>query len=103
MHFFTSFNFFASRDRTIGWQGSTDDQQFSYGTSVLTAAKKVDHWDVSSSCGVDILGQRCTENMYAHLASEADYVIICVGEEGELVVPLLSFALIGESFSFAQV
>jgi len=69
---------------SIQWQGVTDDSLFnSRGTTVLEAAKNMADWDVSSSCGVDILGNECSEeaNMDAHLAIDSDYVIICVGEE----------------------
>ena len=100
---------------TLQWQGPpTDDDWFTYGATVLDAAKNETTWDVSYSCGVDILGNECTdaaqgdtdsagatsivskfENWVgighgketvsilesANMASQAKYVIVCVGEE----------------------
>ncbi len=69
---------------TIQWQGVTDDHDFTYGTTVLNAVKSVPGWDVSSSCGVDILGNECVDdknNLNLHLVEDSDYVIVCVGEE----------------------
>ena len=68
---------------TIQWQGSTNDNIFSYGTTVLDAARNIPDWDVSSSCGVDILGNECSDetNMDIHQVDDSDYVIVCVGEE----------------------
>lgn len=95
---------------TWQWQGpQTDEDWFTYGTTVLNAAKNQSSWDVSYSCGTDILGAECTDNLdgedsggivskfenwigsrgdetpsilqSASMASDADYVIICVGEE----------------------
>ena len=89
---------------TIQWQGSPDDASFNYGTTVLEAVNKVSEWDVSSSCGVDILGNEgcqteqdnvedgnlnnnihsggnSNNNMNLHKVSDSDYVIVCIGEE----------------------
>ena len=95
---------------TWEWQGpQTEEDVFTYGTTVLNAAKILPSWDVSYSCGIDILGAECTDDLggagsggivskfanwvgghggetpsilqSASMASDADYVIICVGEE----------------------
>ena len=79
---------------TLEWQGAENDAQFTYGTTILAAFVADDQWIISSSCGVDILGQDCgklsTSNAYstmssideaAFVAKEADYSIICIGEE----------------------
>ena len=70
---------------TIQWQGSLDESSFTYGETVLDAAKNVKSWDVSFSCGVDILGNECEgdqqNNTDLHMVSDSDYVIICIGEE----------------------
>ncbi len=69
---------------TIQWQGALDETSFSYGESVLDAAQNVEGWDVSSSCGIDILGNNCDgeQNTNLHMVSDADFVIVCIGEEG---------------------
>jgi beta-glucosidase len=93
---------------TWQWQGTTtDDDWFSYGTTVLDAAKSIDSWDTKFSCGVDILGNDCdgasnnpsgvvdtiknwvglgvgesaSVKIAADMASSMDYVIVCIGEE----------------------
>jgi len=103
---------FQSGGWTWQWQGpSTDEGWFTYGSTVLDAAKETT-WDITHSCGVDILGNECTdlsegdsgsdggivskfedwigidhgkETMSilrsASMASDADYVVVCVGEE----------------------
>ena len=69
---------------SINWQGSSSDDYFTYGTTVLQAAKHVENWDVSYSCGVSILGDDCSDdNDDANPAAigSADYVLIGIGEE----------------------
>ena len=68
---------------TIQWQGNENDDAFSYGTTILDAAQIGNEWEVSFSCGVDILGYECQVglNKNLHQVADADYVIICVGEE----------------------
>jgi beta-glucosidase len=47
---------------TWQWQGApNEDDWFTYGTTVLGALSAEEAWDVSYSCGVDILGQECHE------------------------------------------
>jgi beta-glucosidase len=96
---------------TFQWQGPpTDEDWFTYGSTILDAAK-VTTWDISYSCGVDILGNECTDSsakvnvspsilskiedwvgighgaemtsilQSASMAATADYVVVCVGEE----------------------
>lgn len=97
---------------TWQWQGpSGDEDWFTYGATILDAAKAQDTaWDISYSCGVDILGNECTDSsevsvspgilskvedwlgighgaemtsilQSASIASLADYIVVCVGEE----------------------
>ena len=67
---------------TIEWQGARTDEMFSYGTSVLDATQRVHSWDVSHSCGVDIMGNDCGVRDHDEKTwVAADYIIICVGEE----------------------
>ena len=75
---------FQSGGWTIHWHGAENDQEFAYGHTVLDAAKNNPLWDVSSSCGVDILGNSCDDEHLPILKeqrSEADYIVICIGEE----------------------
>jgi beta-glucosidase len=96
---------------TCQWQGpSTDEDWFTYGATVVDAAKAT-AWDISYSCGVDIVGNECTDSsaevnvspgilskiedlvgighgaemtsilQSASMAASADYVVVCVGEE----------------------
>lgn len=66
---------------TIQWQGAKSDSDFTYGKTVLNAAKNIDSWDVTSSCGTDILGNPCSDEDEAGKIAGADYIIICIGEE----------------------
>lgn len=80
---------------TLSWQGPDDDSQFTYGTTVLDAIlqnEKEDnhHWNVTHSCGATLLGEPCLDSdshkltsidKTAQKASDADYIIICVGEK----------------------
>ena len=68
----------------INWQGSSSDAYFTYGTTVLQAAKNVENWDVSYSCGVLILGDDCDDDdddANPTGIGSADYVLIGIGEE----------------------
>jgi len=83
---------------SLDWQGSQKDGFFWYGKSILRGlrdeAKKEDSFiSLASSCGVDIMGEMCIDNLpdvaeglssistAASMAQEADYIVICVGEE----------------------
>jgi len=67
---------------SINWQGAVVDDDFDYGSTVKSAALNIPMWNVSHSSGVDILGNSCDEdNSSASLRNEADYIIVCVGEE----------------------
>jgi beta-glucosidase len=91
---------------TWQWQGvDTDDEWFTYGSTVLDAATAMSTWNVTSSCGVDVLGMNCTDEINdsgnlgstaiawgageevasidhaVNLAMQSDYVIACIGEE----------------------
>jgi beta-glucosidase len=80
---------------TIHWQGANNNGEFSYGRTVLDAAKDNDKWEVTSSCGVDINGASCEdENLDSLVAErkEADYIIVCIGEENH--AGMLFFRLI---------
>ena len=88
------------------WQGAPNEQDyFSYGSTVLSAFSAEDSWDVSYSCGVDVLGDECedTESTKGTVvqqiaawvglgpedsiaravaaAQNSDLVVVCVGEE----------------------
>lgn len=68
---------------TIAWQGASD-YFFEYGQTVLGAATHQSQWDVTSSCGVNIMGDSC-DGDNQDIANEqrlgADYIIVCIGEE----------------------
>lgn len=67
---------------SINWQGAFADDEFEYGSTVKSASLDFSIWNVSHSCGVDILGNSCDEDESSIAArNEADYIIICVGEE----------------------
>merc|ERR1712070_362123 len=68
---------------TIDWQGRSSDDFFTYGTTVLQAARNVESWAVTHSCGVSILGKTCKDGADANPAAikSADYIFIGVGEE----------------------
>jgi beta-glucosidase len=90
---------------TCQWQGAPIEQDwFSYGSTLLGAFMQESTWDVSYSCGTDILGGECDDALgkegivdqvkeWAGLgphssidraveaALSAEYVVICVGEE----------------------
>ncbi len=83
---------------SIEWQGGKSDDDFTYGKTVLDAAKDIDTWDVTSSCGVNIMGDPCdgedvsTSNKQR---GEADYIIVCIGEEnytGKYCTETISFS-----------
>jgi len=69
---------------TIEWQGPPNDDLFQYGHTVLNAAESTNQWDVTSSCGVNIMGDPCDDvddSIVSNQRAEADYIIVCVGEE----------------------
>lgn len=70
---------------TIAWQGATSDNFFQHGQTVLGAALGQSQWDVTSSCGVDILGDVCDGQENRDIVSQqrlgADYIVVCIGEE----------------------
>ena len=68
---------------TIDWQGRSSDDFFTYGTTVLQAARNVESWAVTHSCGVSILGETCKDGADANPAAikSADFIFIGVGEE----------------------
>ena len=80
---------------TIEWNGARSDQDFTYGQTVLHAANSNSMWDVTSSCGVDILGYPCNDEnvtIVKEQRAEADYIIVCIGEEnysGKLLIVLM--------------
>jgi beta-glucosidase len=68
---------------TIQWQGAADNF-FQYGQTVLDAAKGQSQWDITSSCGVSIMGDPCSrdnEEIIDLQLLAAEYVIVCIGEE----------------------
>jgi beta-glucosidase len=96
---------------TWQWQGAPNEADwFTYGSTVLGAFKLEASWDVSYSCGTDILGQECPDEndgndtgimeevkveveafvgvgpdgsigRAVEAASSKDVVVVCVGEE----------------------
>ena len=101
---------FQSGGWTWQWQGVDDKDDkgwFSYGSTVLEAARNVSTWDVSYNCGVYIDGLDCSvpsppkKDVFSqvkswvgledgetnsieqsrNMAGQVDYVIVCVGEE----------------------
>lgn len=92
---------FQSGGWTWQWQGAADSW-FPYGTTVLDAAKELP-WQVTYQCGTDIMGSDCggdsvpgivntvesfigfgsdiPPSIKAASEQDADYVIVCVGEE----------------------
>ena len=82
---------------TVEWQGASSDEQFTYGQTVLQAATEKTKWQVTSSCGVNIVGDPCDGNITEtanQQRSAADYIFVCIGEEnytGEC--PLLASSL----------
>lgn len=67
---------------SINWQGAFADDDFTYGSTVKSASLNFPMWNVSHSCGVDILGNSCDEDESSiTLRQNADYIIICIGEE----------------------
>ena len=94
---------FQSGGWTWQWQGGPDKDWFSYGTTILEAARELS-WIVTYSCGTDILGNDCEDDNPAQLIDAMkkwnatdgdlprsiktplleqgfDYVIVCIGEE----------------------
>ena len=69
---------------TVQWQGAPSDEFFQYGQTVLQAANERSNWEVTSSCGVNIMGDPCDGDS-AEIANQernaADYIIVCIGEE----------------------
>jgi beta-glucosidase len=82
---------------TVEWQGASSDEQFTYGQTVLQATTEKTKWQVTSSCGVNIVGDPCDGNITEtanQQRSAADYIFVCIGEEnytGEC--PLLASSL----------
>jgi beta-glucosidase len=68
---------------TIAWQGASDNF-FEYGQTVLGAALGQSQWDVTTSCGVSILGDACdgdNQEIAKQQRLGSDYILVCVGEE----------------------
>jgi beta-glucosidase len=66
------------------WQGAPDESWFTYGSTVRGAFQAVPAWDITYSCGTDILGDACGHGSIekaVEAASFADVVVVCVGEE----------------------
>ena len=104
---------------TWQWQGvETDDEWFTYGSTVLNAAKTTSTWNVTSSCGVDVLGMNCTDGLITwgageevasidhavSIAMQSDYVIACIGEENYAEKPgdITSLALPPGQYDLVQ-
>jgi beta-glucosidase len=92
---------------TWQWQGSPSDDWFTYGKTVVDALHTVNAWTVTYTCGVNILGKECDDpdesgvdesiiDQVKHWvgltpttsiaravqgAKQADFTIICLGEE----------------------
>lgn len=70
---------------TVEWQGASTDEPFSFGESVADAFKDSE-WDVSTSCGVSILGDNDCDpqtdlSFNENALKNSDYVVVCIGEE----------------------
>ena len=73
------------------WQGAPDEQWFKYGSTVYSAFQQKSMYNVSYTCGTDILGQDCQNSnetstltsidRAVEVSQEMDVVIICLGEE----------------------
>jgi beta-glucosidase len=102
---------------TFEWQGASSNDSFDHGSTVLSAFQVLQDgngneeefesggWQVTSSCGTDILGNYCgsagankeeegtssssasSVEHAAHLAAQAEYAIICIGEENNTEKP----------------
>jgi len=73
---------------TWQWQGAPSSEQkwFSYGTTLVEAAKFQQNWAVTYSCGVSVQGSECGGNTNSiaaavKAAKKSDIVLIAVGEE----------------------
>jgi beta-glucosidase len=69
---------------TSQWQGAPDESWFTYGSTVADAIMDETGWNVTYSCGVDVLGKECETRSIekaVELAMASDLVIIGVGEE----------------------
>ena len=79
---------------TIFWQGANSDEDFTYGKTLVDAANDFNGWDVTSSCGVDIMGNMCddsNESVANDQKADADYIIVCIGEESYTGMFLFGF------------
>lgn len=70
---------------TVEWQGASTDEPFPFGESVADAFKD-SQWDVSTSCGVNILGDNDCDtqpnlSFDENALKNSDYVVVCIGEE----------------------
>lgn len=70
---------------TVEWQGASTDEPFSFGESVADAFKD-SQWDVSTSCGVNILGDNDCDtqsnlSFNVNTLKDSDYIVVCIGEE----------------------
>jgi beta-glucosidase len=88
------------------WQGALSDDWFAHGSTVFDAFSREEAWDVSFSCGVNILGGECDDEVSRQktpfieeieewvgrgpstsieravkAAASKDVVLVCVGEE----------------------
>jgi len=74
---------------TYQWQGAPDESWFTYGSTVAKAfnsssSTSTNGWEVTHTCGVDILGHECEPHSIdnaVQAAKSADFVVVCVGEE----------------------
>ena len=92
---------------TWQWQGSPNDDWFTYGSTVFDSFQTVPSWSISYSCGVNILGKECDDPDETNIdesvidqvkhwvgitptismahsvqgAKVADVTIVCIGEE----------------------
>lgn len=76
---------------TFQWQGvevDKEDAWFTYGSNVFDAVQNVSSWEAVFNCGVDILGQTCsddgmdsTSNGALDVAATMDVIIVGIGEE----------------------
>jgi beta-glucosidase len=69
---------------TSQWQGAPDEFWFTYGSTVADAMMDETSWNVTYSCGVDILGTECETRSIENavkVAKNSNVVVIGVGEE----------------------
>jgi beta-glucosidase len=72
------------------WEGAPNEDSFTYGSTVLNSFVRQPAYNVTYSCGTDIIGRNCDSALLsndssidqaAEIAQDVDIVIICLGEE----------------------